>query len=307
MAIERISGGLPAPLLAQRPAVSNATELVPGRVLPLVPIGPFMAPAADAGTGRAGPGGGAEPGAAGADAASDGAAMSENQLFFSRQMVWRQPDSEALGASWRVMVHTYGEQRAALEERQLGQHLPAGLLLAEAGAPREHGAAPLAMGEDAWRFVVYGWGSQKLLLRVLASDAERQGGRRRKRDKVALRLELTLPGAGRVVVQMQPVGEGIVLELAAADPATLLQVRARLAELAEAVERAGLRLLRCHISHAPRPVWIDNNDAMRAAAAALSAPAFRAMADVAIRLTRPGDALAARETAQETARPGPPA
>ena len=50
MAIDRIASGNPVPLITQRFDVSPATPMVPGVVQPLVPIGPYMAPAPDAGT-----------------------------------------------------------------------------------------------------------------------------------------------------------------------------------------------------------------------------------------------------------------
>ena len=47
--------------------------------------------------------------------------MQVNQLFFKRQLVWQPPDAAQLAASWRVMVKTYGEQYAALQEQARGR------------------------------------------------------------------------------------------------------------------------------------------------------------------------------------------
>ena len=57
--------------------------------------------------------------------------MQVNQLFFTRQLVWQPPDAAQLAASWRVMVKTYGEQYAALQEHARGQHVPGKLSMAE--------------------------------------------------------------------------------------------------------------------------------------------------------------------------------
>ena len=303
MAIDRISSGNPVPLITQRFDISPATPMVPGVVQPLVPVGPYMAPAPDAGTLPAqlqqtgqdslaslikpnGDGAGATP--------RDSSAMQVNQLFFTRQLVWLPPDAAQLAASWRVMVKTYGEQYAALQEQARGQHVPGNLFMAEQQPAllREGARPPLTVDSEAWRFAVYGWGGQRLLLRVLASDEDEEATPRR-RGKVALRVELLIAGIGRVVIQMEPSGDGVLLELAADEEAALRHLRLALPEIAAAVRRAGLRVVRCRLNRQLHAQRVHGNYPMQAGAASLSLPLFRAMAEVALLLTQPEAEVAA--------------
>ena len=298
MAIERVSAGNPLPLITQRFDVSPATPMTPGVVQPLVPIGPYMAPAPDAGTlpaqlaqkGQDSLASLIKPNADGTGGAMprDSSAMQVNQLFFTRQLVWLPPDAAQLAASWRVMVKTYGEQYAALQEQARGQHVPGNLFMAEQQPAllREGARPPLTVDSEAWRFAVYGWGGQRLLLRVLASDEDEEATPRR-RGKVALRVELLIAGIGRVVIQMEPSGDGVLLELAADEEAALRHLRLALPEIAAAVRRAGLRLVRCRLNRVLHAQRAQDNVQMQLAAGALSLPLFQAMAEVALLLTRP--------------------
>jgi len=295
MAIDRISAGNQLPLITQRLDVSNATPMLPGVVQPLVPIGPYMAPAPDAGTlpaqlqkqAQDALGNLLKPaadGAANAATVRDSSAMQVNQLFFTRQLVWQPPDPAQLAASWRVMVKTYGEQYAALQEHARGQHVPGNLFMAEQQAVTR---PSLPLDTEAWRFAVYGWGGQRLLLRVLPGDADEENAPRKRHGKLALRVELLIDGAGRVVIQMEPANDGVLLELAADEDTALALLRRMLPEIADCVRHAGLRLVRCRLNrvlHAQRP---QDNVQMQMAASALSLPLFQAMAEVALLLTRP--------------------
>ena len=316
MAIDRISSGNPVPLITQRFDVSPATPMVPGVVQPLVPVGPYMAPAPDAGTLPAqlqqtgqdslaslikpnGDGAGATP--------RDSSAMQVNQLFFTRQLVWQPPDAAQLAASWRVMVKTYGEQYAALQEQARGQHVPGNLFMADQQPAllREGPRPPLTVDSEAWRFAVYGWGGQRLLLRVLASDEDEETTPRR-RGKVALRVELLIAGIGRVVIQMEPAGDGVLLELAAEAESALHHLRQALPGIADAVRRAGLRVVRCRLNRQLHAQRVHGNYPMQAGAASLSLPLFRAMAEVALLLTQPEAEAAADPEAAAPAAPSAP-
>ncbi|MCC7698034.1 hypothetical protein [Janthinobacterium sp. EB271-G4-7A] len=308
MAIDRISSGNPVPLITQRFDVSPATPMVPGVVQPLVPIGPYMAPAPDAGTlpaqlqqkGQDSLASLIKPNADGTGGAMprDSSAMQVNQLFFTRQLVWQPPDAAQLAASWRVMVKTYGEQYAALQEQARGQHVPGNLFMAEQQPAllREGARPPLSVDSEAWRFAVYGWGGQRLLLRVLASDEDEDATPRR-RGKAALRVELIIIGIGRVVIQMEPAGDGVLLELAADEEAALRHLRLALPEIADAVRRAGLRVVRCRLNRQLHAQRVHGNYPMQAGAASLSLALFRAMAEVALLLTQPEAEAAANPDA----------
>ena len=311
MAIDRISAGNALPLITQRMDVSAATPMTPGVVQPLVPVGPFMAPAPDAGTlpaqlAQAQDGLASlikpNPGDPGLGAtARDSSAMQVNQLFFTRQLVWQPPDAAQLAASWRVMVKTYGEQYAALQEHARGQHLPGTLFMTE---PQPVARASLPLDTEAWRFAVYGWGGQRLLLRVLPSNEEDAAPRKRN-GKVALRVELLIDGVGRVVIQMEPANDGVLLELASDDELVLAHLRRMLAEIADCVRQAGLRLLRCRLNRVLHAQPVHAGYPMQAAAAALSQPLFQAMAEVALLLTRP-PAEVAHDPAEPEAAPAAP-
>lgn len=312
MAIDRISSGNPVPLITQRLDVSPATPMTPGVVQPLVPIGPYMAPAPDAGTlpaqlqqqGQDSLASLIKPNADGAAGAMprDSSAMQVNQLFFTRQLVWLPPDAAQLAASWRVMVRTYGEQYAALQEQARGQHVPGNLFMAEQQPAllREGPRPPLSIDSEAWRFAVYGWGGQRLLLRVLASDADEEEGPPRRRGKVALRVELVILGIGRVVIQMEPAGDGVLLELAADAESALRHLRLVLPGIAGAVHRAGLRVVRCRLNRQLHAQRVHGNFPMQAGAASLSPALFRAMAEVALLLTQPEAEAAADPDAPAT-------
>lgn len=303
MAIDRLPPAINlAPLITQRLDVSNATPLAADIVRPLVALGPYMAAAPDGGAGAAR----AQEQAFASLAATvspdatprDSSAMQENQIFFTRQLVWQAPNPATLAASWRVMVKTYGEQYAALQEQARGQHVPGNILMAEQNqaALREGARPPLAMDAEAWRFAVYGWGGQRLMLRVLASDPdEEEAAPKRRRGKVALRLELMLPDRGRVLIQMEPVADGVLLELAASEPAALQHLRRLLPQLAGAIARAGLRVVRCRVNQELHGGRVHNNFPMQAAAASLSLPLFRAMAEVALLLTQAPEAAEQEE------------
>ncbi len=310
MAIDRIPLISLAPPLTQRLDMANVTPLAPASVPAVLPLAPYSAALPEPGIGTpalplpaVGAGGAAAPGA-GADATRhDTSAMQVNQLFFSRQLVWQAPNPATLAASWRVMVRTYGEQRAALQEQARGQHMPGNLFMAEQNpaALRESARPPLIMDAEAWRFAVYGWAGHRLMLRVLAGDPDEEAAPKRRHGKVALRLELMLADLGRVLIQMEPFNDGIMLELAAADPAAQQLLRQKLPELVDLVGRAGLRILRCRIGRELHSARVHHNYPMQAAAASLSLAVFRAMAEVALLLSRE----APQEYAEIEAAPAP--
>ena len=181
------------------------------------------------------------------------------------------------------MVKTYGEQYAALQEHARGQHLPGNLFMAEQQPVLRPSLPP---DTEAWRFVVYGWSGQRLLLRVLPGGEEDAAPRKRN-GKVALRVELLIDGVGRVVIQMEPSGDGVLLELASDEELALAHLRRMLAEIADCVRQAGLRLLRCRLNRVLHAQPVHAGYPMQAAASALSQPLFQAMAEVALLLTRP--------------------
>jgi hypothetical protein len=311
MALDRIGPslrplGVPDRQPAQQP---GQVARVPGEALLDVdfPVGP---PAPGGAHGATGPGSvGPIPGEAEAHAlpraglealadaladmpkASDPAAMRANQVFLSRQLVWQPPDTSMMAASWQVMVRTYSEQRAAWLEQATGQHIPSSLFMSDqipAGSRDGRPGLPMVTEMEPWRFAVYAWGAKRLVLRVVVKDDDEYERNRRKRSRVALRLELMLPAVGRVLIQIEPAGgNGVVMEVAAAQTSAMQHMREILPQLAATVSRAGLTILRCRLRRELPPSSGEHPYPSRMQAAGLTQAIFRAMAEVATLLSQP--------------------
>ncbi|MCE3261656.1 MAG: hypothetical protein K0R43_735 [Pseudoduganella sp.] len=229
--------------------------------------------------------------AAGAVLAGESLSMQPNQLFPLRQLVWHTPDTNVLAASWQVMVRTYSEQRAALLQHNEGRQLPSSLFMADPPPPvlRDQRAMHGMVSElDAWRFAVYAWGAEKLTLRVVARDPGQDGPeQRRRRPRVAVRLEMVLPELGRVVVQMEPAETGVVLEIGAPGNEAMQQMRDLLPQLATIIGRCGLQIVRARLMRELSPVNPLDNEPTRTQIALLSTAMFKAMAEVAVFLSQP--------------------
>jgi len=221
--------------------------------------------------------------------AGESSAMRPNQVFLSRQLTWHPPDAAMMAASWQVMVRTYGQQRAAWLEQSKGQHVPSSLFMADhnPSAVRDgRPGLPLVTEMEPWRFAVFAWGAERLVLKVVARAPEDEAPRRR-RPRVALRLELMLPGMGRVVIQIEPSStNGVLMEVGAAHTSAMQFMRETLPQLAALVNRYGLTVVRCRLR---RMIPIDGPelDPPPAHTAMLTAPLFKAMADMAVLLSTP--------------------
>jgi len=222
--------------------------------------------------------------AAPAGAAADGAAMRPDQVAMARQLQWPAPDAGALAGSWRGMVRGYGNQLVAREIQARPGQLPTALLQTgqDAQALRQMidlGGPPY----DAWRFTVHAGGAREQHLRVIG-EQEGQPEKRQRRRRAALRLELVLDDGSVVTVQAEPVADGVALELCAPDARTAERLRALQPRLEEAVRRAGLRVLawtwRDTLPVGPVHARLPSIEA----AAGLSLPVFRAMAEMALLL-----------------------
>lgn len=218
-------------------------------------------------------------------------AMRPNQVFMSRQLVWQPPDTAMMAGSWQTMVRAYGEQRAAWLEQASGQHVPSSLFMADhtPSALREgRPGLPLVTEMEPWRFAVFAWGAERLVLRVVVNDDEEPERQRRKRSRVALRLELMLPGLGRVVIQMEPAaGNGVIMEVGAAHTSAMQHMREILPHLAAMVGRCGLTILRCRLRRELPPTSSEHPYPTRAHTAALTPAVFKAMAEMAVMLSQP--------------------
>jgi len=308
MAVDRIGAATRPLSVPDRPlAQPGQVTRVPGSEGPLdldFPIGPLLpgGPASASGPHSVGTivdgpdARGLPPGAAEALASAlaevaeggEAAAMRPNQVFLSRQLVWQPPDTSIMAASWQVMVRTYGEQRAAWLEQASGQHLPASLFMAD-HAPRDgRPGMPLVTEMEPWRFAVFAWGAERLVLKVVVKDDEEYDRNRRRRSRVALRLELMLPGVGRVVIQMEPAsGNGVVMEIGAVQTSAMQHMRDILPQLAAVINRAGLTILRCRLRRELPSSAGEHSHPSRLHTAALTQALFKAMAEVAVLLSQP--------------------
>jgi hypothetical protein len=217
------------------------------------------------------------------DGAADGAAMRPDQVIMSRQLAWPLADSASLGASWRGMVRAYGSQLTAREQQSRSGQLPSELLMAGQD-PRvlRQGELPVTLA-DAWRFTIHPGGPQAQHLRVIADEDEQTPGRRR-RPRAGLRLELELPDGLRVTLSIEPMPEGLVVELCAPDAANLRRLRALQPDLEAAIARAGMRVLswryRDSLPAAPAHARLPSVEA----ASMLALPVFHALAELALAL-----------------------
>jgi len=219
-----------------------------------------------------------------AEAGAEGAAMRPDQAVLARQLAYPQQDAALLARNWRAQVRSHGSQ---LTSRALaasaGQLSPALLAAAQQGqvvrAPEQQLAHP-----DAWRFTVHAGGQAAQHLAVLADDADQPPGRRR-RPRAALRLELELADGTAVVIQVEPLPQGVAIELCAPDARALTRLRWLQPELEDVLARAGVKVVRWQLrdqlpagrTHA----MIANAEA---AAQALSPAVFRTVAELALLL-----------------------
>jgi len=223
----------------------------------------------------------------------ESAAMQPNQIFMSRQLTWHSPDTNVMAASWQVMVRTYSEQRRALMDQAEGRHLPASLFMADPTPAvlrdgRGHGHSPMSHEVDAWRFAVYAWGAEKLTLRVIARDPGQPGPNQRRRPpRIAVRLELNLPDVGKVSVQLEPAEGGVVMEIGAMHPEAMQFMRDMLPQIANAVGRCGLQIVRARLMRELNPASAADNEPTRLQISMLSQAIFKALAEVAVLLSQP--------------------
>ncbi|MGG7607522.1 hypothetical protein [Massilia sp. BKSP1R2A-1] len=216
------------------------------------------------------------------ESSGESAAMRPDQVFLARQMSYPVADGQRLAASWRSMVRTYGDQLADRALRlHAGQLPPAVLAASQEGRilRQPDGALP----PDAWRFTVHAGGARDQHLDVIQDEADGPSGRRR-HARAALRLELELDDGTMVVLQVEPIPGGLALELCAPDAPALARLKALQPVLEDAVQRAGLKVLRWRyrdrLPLAPSHARLQAGDVVQV----LTLPVFRAVAELALAL-----------------------
>lgn len=260
------------PLQVGAVAPAAATLLAGGANTPALPFSQPLAASA-----------GAAPQAA-PESGANGAAMRPDQVLMARQMAYPQQDAAALARAWRAQVRNHGSQ---LTSRALaasaGQLSPAQLMAAQQGQIARQPEL-LAAHQDAWRFTVHAGNHPAQHLEVVAEEADKPPGRRR-RPRAALRLELELADGSVVVLQVEPMPQGVSIEICAPDSRALTRLRWLQPELEQMLERAGVKVGRWSLRDSLPPgrthAMIANAEA---AAQALNATVFRAVAELALQL-----------------------
>jgi hypothetical protein len=219
-----------------------------------------------------------------ADGAADGAAMRPDQVFMARQMAWPLADGAALATSWRALVRSYGAALAAREQQSRSGQLPAALLLLAGQDGRPPRQPELANAPpDAWRFTIHPSGPRAHQLRVITEEADQPPGRRR-RPRAALRLELELEDGVRVTLQVEPLPEGLIVELCAPGAGQLERLRALQPELEAAIARSGLAVLRWRFRDSLPGGAVHARVPSAQAPGMFTLPVFRALAELALAL-----------------------
>lgn len=237
------------------------------------------------------------PQQAGGQPGPDGAAMRPDQVLMARQLAYPQQDGAGLARAWRTLVRNHGSQLTSQAlAASAGQLSPAQLMAAQQGQVARQSDL-LAAHHDAWRFTVHAGNHPAQHLEVVAEDADRPPGRRR-RPRAALRLELVLADGTTAVIEVEPTPQGVAIALCAPDGAALARLRRLQPELEQVLEKAGLKVSRWQYrdrlpagrSHA----MIANAEA---AAQALTPAVFRAVAELALLL--PARSAPEAESARE--------
>ena len=215
------------------------------------------------------------------------AAMRPDQLVL-RQLSWRLPEPAALATQWRLLVLA-AAARVAPAPHQPG---PVASPLAEApmgSVSREGMGPPFLSSPDRWLYPAYAWCGLHAMLRVLEPEADSTPPRRRAARALALRLEVEVPGIGRLAVLVQLLDDGVALLMFVEDAAALPALREVLPVLSSAFSLAGLTLARCRLLHGePAPARspvLMNQATPVPAAARLSPVLFRAAAEVVVVLS----------------------
>lgn len=209
--------------------------------------------------------------------------MRPDQAQIARQLAYPNADAQTLARNWRAMVRGHGAQLTSQAlAYSAGQLSSATLAAAAQGQVVRH--AELATHPDAWRFTVHVGDHAPLHLSVLSDDADPPGGRR-KRARAALRIELTLADGTVVVLQVDPLPQGLAIALFTLEPRVLAWLKTLQPQLEGALVAAALTVQRWHYQDrlpAPRTRAMIAN--AEAAAQMLTPAVFRAVAEMALLL-----------------------
>jgi hypothetical protein len=198
-------------------------------------------------------------------------AMRLDQAALS-QVAWHTANAAALAKMWQRLA------QARWSGPQAGWSGPA---MAD--------PEPLARSSTfgPWGFAVYTQDGRQMTL-GLAEALDSSARHRRQRRPLALRLALSAPGLGRLVLEVQWAGGGgIQLSIAVERAESIRAVRSMASAIAVALGRANLRLVRCRLvqgtgSHARLGGAPVDPFGTQSFTEALSPQLFRALAEAAV-------------------------
>lgn len=169
-----------------------------------------------------------------------------------RAYQWKLPSPTELAAAWRVILTSrhmdLGLQGLALLERQ-PLALPGPHTVPGAPAPPERGES------GHWSFHLYAWGGMSVTLRVAAAPLwERRKPQPREEGPQGIEVALALPQAGPITVQLLRVGGGLAMALMPRDPQVLPLLRELMPEVATALGRMGVPLVKVQLGKPLAPL-----------------------------------------------------
>lgn len=157
-----------------------------------------------------------------------------------RQMAWQAPDPAALARSWHDLALDRWGTRAAMRHYGGELHTPTTML----GPPpfREPATMSQATMLDRWLVPVYAWGGVQMMLGLIYREPRERKGKARRPRGPLLRLELTPPALGFVVLHVHWLIGGIELTISIEQPHAVKLVRDALPRMAQRLSEAGIAL-----------------------------------------------------------------
>lgn len=221
------------------------------------------------------------------------AAMRFDQVAMLRQVVPARPDASAMASMWHATVLDHIEGHAVFLGQVIELLAPQRKLLTGSGATmgQETNAASPAPNAEYLLFAPSVYGFHRMALHVLDAEEDKPSSRRRPVRRcatIALQLESSLPGIGSIVVRMQLVCAGILIDMYCEESALTLIRRLR-SDIFAALARADLLVVRFRVESGPiRPASRGaNHDTDVSATLALPWVLFRAAAEIFSLLSSP--------------------
>lgn len=222
----------------------------------------------------------------GPSAMSRHAAMRIDQAAL-RQITWLAPNPAALAQSWHDLALDRWGTRLAMHHRGGEPHTATTML----GPPpfREPPGTPQATVLERWVLPVYAWGGAQMMLGLIYSEPRERKGRARRPRSPLLRLELTPPALGPVVLHVHWLVGGIELTISIEQTHGAKLVREALAKIAQTLSQAGLVLADLRLMQDDALIARIDMAKLRPHGAQLapprsSLPLFRALAETAVML-----------------------